>query len=274
MDINERREALRARVREKLSGEEPETEEELVVQETEVLAATTEGEDLLLIQETNGLLALASSLIFIGSVLGIITGILLLQGNPAELLSQSLDQESVVDVYGIVLEAESGESMEDVLVELIDEESKVVIQTTETNSYGYYQFENVVPSSHILRVSSEGFVTIERTFAPNTATQAPFTLIEGNGTVNEDFTQTNSGWSLENAIALSTGIALVTILAGVVGIKAAVDSRKASNYRRTQYLAGFALFSRGFIIFGPFLILCGMGLMILAKDEFQHLEVE
>ena len=55
--------------------------------------------------------------------------------------------------------------------------------------------------------------------------------------------------TLENAIALSTGIALVTILAGVVGIKAAVDSRKASNYRRTQYLAGFALFSRGFIIF-------------------------
>ena len=45
MDINERREALRARVREKLSGEEPETEE-LVVQETEVIAATTEGEDL------------------------------------------------------------------------------------------------------------------------------------------------------------------------------------------------------------------------------------
>jgi hypothetical protein len=273
MDINERREALRARVREKLSGEEPETEE-LVVQETEVIAATTEGEDLLLIEETNGLLALASSLIFIGSVLGIITGILLLQGNPAELLNGTLDQESVVDVYGIVLLAESGESMEDVLIELIDEDTKEVIQTTETNSYGYYQFENVVPSSHILRVSSEGFVTIERTFTPNTATQTPFTLSEGNGTVEEDFTQTNSGWSLENAIALSTGIALVTILAGVVGIKAAVDSRKASNYRRTQYLAGFALFSRGFIIFGPFLILCGMGLMILAKDEFQHPEVE
>ena len=273
MDINERREALRARVREKLSGEEPETEE-LVVQETEVIAATTEGEDLLLIEETNGLLALASSLIFIGSVLGIITGILLLQGNPAELLNDTLDQESVVDVYGIVLLAESGESMEDALIELIDEDTKEVIQTTETNSYGYYQFENVVPSSHIRRVSSEGFVTIERTFTPNTATQTPFTLSEGNGTVEEDFTQTNSGWSLENAIALSTGIALVTILAGVIGIKAAVDSRKASNYRRTQYLAGFALFSRGFIIFGPFLILCGMGLMILAKDEFQHPEVE
>ena len=70
MDINERREALRARVRSKLSGEEEEPEE-LVVQASEVQAATTEGEDLLLIDESNGLLALASSLIFIGSVLGI-----------------------------------------------------------------------------------------------------------------------------------------------------------------------------------------------------------
>tara|TARA_Y100000994_G_scaffold235561_1_gene225345 strand:- start:42 stop:167 length:126 start_codon:yes stop_codon:yes gene_type:complete len=41
MDINERREALRARVRKKISGQEE--EEELVVQETEIVASTTEG---------------------------------------------------------------------------------------------------------------------------------------------------------------------------------------------------------------------------------------
>lgn len=272
MDINERREALRARVRKKISGEEE--EEELVVQETEIVASTTEGEDFLIIEENNGLLALASSLIFIGSILGIITGLLLLQGNPAELLSNTLDQDSVVDVYGIVLEAETGDSIEGVLVELIDVETNNVIQTSETNSYGYYQFENVVSKSHIIRVSLDSFVTVERTFTPESATQAPFTLTEGNGTIEEDFTQTNSGWSLENAIALSTGIALVTILAGIVGINAAYGARRATNYRRTQYLAGFALFSRGFIVFGPFLILCGMGLMILARDEFQDYEVE
>ena len=85
MDINERRDALRARVQQKLSGNEPEEEEEeLVVQDTEIIESTTEGQDLLMIEETNGLLALASSLIFVGSVLGIITGLLLLQGNPAE----------------------------------------------------------------------------------------------------------------------------------------------------------------------------------------------
>ena len=273
MDINERREALRARVRSKLSGEEEEPEE-LVVQTSEVQAATTEGEDLLLVDDSNGLLALASSLIFIGSVLGIITGLLLLQGNPAELLNNTLEGDDAVDVYGIVLEAESGDSMEGVQIQLIKEESGNLIQETQTNSYGYYNFENVPPESYILRVSMESYVTVERTFTPDSATQAPFTLTEGNGTVEEDFRQSNSGWSLENAVALSTGIALVTILAGVVGLKAAVDTRSAKNYRRTQYLAGFALFSRGFIVFGPFLILCGMGLMILARDEFQAAEVE
>ena len=91
MDINERREALRARVRKKLHGEEE--DDELVVQETEIVASSTQGEELLLIDESTGLLTLASSLIFIGSVLGIITGLLLLQGNPAELLNSSLEQE-------------------------------------------------------------------------------------------------------------------------------------------------------------------------------------
>ena len=273
MDINERREALRARVRNKLSGVEEEPEE-LVVEESEVQAATTEGEDLLLIDESNGLLALASSLIFIGSILGIITGLLLLQGNPVELLNNTLESDGPVDVYGIVLEAETGDSMEGVLVELIELESGTLIQETQTNSYGYYKFENVLSKEHVLRVSIDSFVTIERTFTPDSATQAPFTLTEGNGTSEEDFRQANSGWSLQNAVALSTGIGLITILAGVVGLKAAVDTRSARNYRRTQYLAGFALFSRGFIIFGPFLILCGMGLMILAKDEFQSSEVE
>lgn len=273
MDINERREALRARVRNKLSGED-EAPEELIVQQSEVQAATTEGEDLLLIDDSNGLLALASSLIFIGSVLGIITGMLLLQGNPAELLNNTLESDGPVDVYGIVLEAESGDSMEGVVIQLVEVDSGDIIQETETNSYGYYSFKNVLSEEHILRVSMDSFMTVERTFTPNSATQAPFTLTKGNGTLEEDFTQANSGWSLQNAVALSTGIALVTILAGVVGLKAAIDTRTARNYRRTQYLAGFALFSRGFIVFGPFLILCGMGLMILARDEFQASEVE
>ena len=275
MDINERRDALRARVRKKLDGEdEILEEEELVVQEQEIIMSTTQNEELLFLEDKNGLLTLASSLIFIGSVLGIITGLLLLQGNPTDLLGNTLEVDDVIDVRGIVLESESGDSIEGVTIELLDVDTKTVLQTANTNSYGYYEFENVVPEPHVLRVTLEGYKTVERTISATNVNQDAFTLTTGEGIVVEDETTSSSGWTLENAVALSTGIALVTIVAGVVGLYSAVGARKQQHYRRTQYFAGIALLSRGFIVFGPFLILCGMGLMVLAKDEFEQPEVE
>ena len=99
MDINERRDALRARVRKKLDkSDESSEEDELVVQEQEIIMSTTQNEELLVIEDKNGLLALASSLIFIGSVLGIITGLLLLQGNPTDLLGNTLEVDDVIAV--------------------------------------------------------------------------------------------------------------------------------------------------------------------------------
>jgi hypothetical protein len=275
MDINERRDALRARVRKKLDGEdEIHEEEELVVQEQEIIMSTTQNEELLFLEDKNGLLTLASSLIFIGSVLGIITGLLLLQGNPTDLLGNTLEVDDVIDVRGIVLESESGDSIEGVTIELLDVDSKTVLQTANTNSYGYYEFENIAPEPHILRVTLEGYKTVERTISATNVNQDAFTLTTGEGVVVEDETTSSSGWTLENAVALSTGIALVTIVAGVIGLYSAVGARKQEHYRRTQYFAGIALLSRGFIVFGPFLILCGMGLMVLAKDEFEEPEVE
>jgi hypothetical protein len=275
MDINERRDALRARVRKKLDGEdEILEEEELVVQEQEIIMSTTQNEELLFLEDKNGLLTLASSLIFIGSVLGIITGLLLLQGNPTDLLGNTLEVDDVIDVRGIVLESESGDSIEGATIELLEINSKTVLQTVSTNSYGYYEFENVAPEPHILRVSLEGYKTVERTISATNVNQDAFTLTTGEGIVVEEQTTSSSGWTLENAVALSTGIALVTIVAGVVGLYSAVGARKQQHYRRTQYFAGIALLSRGFIVFGPFLILCGMGLMVLAKDEFEEPEVE
>jgi hypothetical protein len=275
MDINERRDALRARVRKKLDGEdEINEEEELVVQEQEIIMSTTQNEELLFLEDKNGLLTLASSLIFIGSVLGIITGLLLLQGNPTDLLGNTLEVDDVIDVRGIVLESESGDSIEGVTIELLDVDSKTVLQTANTNSYGYYEFENIAPEPHILRVTLEGYKTVERTISATNVNQDAFTLTTGEGVVVEDETTSSSGWTLENAVALSTGIALVTIVAGVIGLYSAVGARKQEHYRRTQYFAGIALLSRGFIVFGPFLILCGMGLMVLAKDGFEQPEVE
>ena len=236
--------------------------------------STTQNEELLFLEDKNGLLTLASSLIFICSVLGIITGLLLLQGNPTDLLGNTLEVDDVIDVRGIVLESESGDSIEGVTIELLDVDSKTVLQTANTNSYGYYEFENIAPEPHILRVTLEGYKTVERTISATNVNQDAFTLTTGEGVVVEDETTSSSGWTLENAVALSTGIALVTIVAGVIGLYSAVGARKQEHYRRTQYFAGIALLSRGFIVFGPFLILCGMGLMVLAKDEFEEPEVE
>lgn len=275
MDINERRDALRARVRKKLDeSDEPSEEDELVVQEQEIIMSATQNEELLVIEDKNGLLALASSLIFIGSVLGIITGLLLLQGNPTDLLGNTLEVDDVIDVRGIVLESESGESMDGVTIELLEIESKTILQTAITNSYGYYEFENVAPEPHTIRVTLDGYKIVERTISATNVNQDAFTLTIGEGVIQEDETTERSGWTLENAVALSTGIALVTVLAGVFGLYSAVGARTQKRYRRTQYFAGVALLSRGFIVFGPFLILCGMGLMVLAKDEFDQPEVE
>ena len=275
MDINERRDALRARVRKKLDGvDEIPEEDELVVQEQEITMSTTQNEDILFIEDKNGLLALASSLIFIGSVLGIITGLLLLQGNPTDLLGNTLEVDDVIDIRGIVLESESGDSIEGVTIELLEIGGNTILQTATTNSYGYYEFENIVPEQHIIRVTLDGYKSVERTISATNVNQDAFTLTPGEGLVQEDETTSSSGWTLENAVALSTGIALVTIAAGVVGLYSAVGARTQKRYRRTQYFAGIALLSRGFIVFGPFLILCGMGLMVLAKDEFDQTEVE
>ena len=58
------------------------------------------------------------------------------------------------------------------------------------------------------------------------------------------------------------------MITALVGFQAAVEVRRAKRYRRTQYLAGIALFSRGLILFGPLLILIGMILLVIAKEQF------
>jgi hypothetical protein len=77
------------------------------------------------------------------------------------------------------------------------------------------------------------------------------------------------GWSLEAAVSLSTIIGLFTLGTALIGVHSSIEARRGKRYRRTQYLAGIAIFSRGLIIFGPVLILCGMGLLILSKDGFE-----
>ena len=279
-DFEERRKALKERVKKQLEqSSNDSTVEEIVVLEnsTETSIDSSEKRNLerllqLEIDDKSRIRKFASILILIGSILGIFSGAIILQGNPSELLNSSIfEQTQSVDITGQTLDLE-GNGIYNVSIILLDYESSETIQSTLTNDNGYFQLKDVKADRMILKVSLEGYDTIERTFVAVDGFMQPFTMKNGSGLVTEDFTSEESGWSLEAAVALSTFIGIMTILTGFVGIQASIETKRAKRYRRTQYLAGVSLFSRGLIIFGPILILAGMGLLVLTKEQFEDIE--
>lgn len=279
-DFEERRKALKERVKKQLEqSSNQETNEDIVVPKssTDTSVDTSEKMNLerllqLEMDDKSRIRKLASILILVGSILGIFSGGIILQGNPSELLNSSVfDQTQSVDITGQTLDLE-GHGIYNVSIILLDYDSSETIQSTLTNDNGYFQLKNVKADRMILRVSLDGYDTIERTFDAVDGFMQPFTMKNGSELVTEDFVTEESGWSLEAAVGLSTFIGVMTILTGIVGIQASIETKRAKRYRRTQYLAGISLFSRGLIIFGPLLILAGMGLLVLTKEQFEDVE--
>ena len=270
--FDERREALKARVKKQLEDSTTQTSEpELVVSETELVVEDIGFDGILELEydDKARIRKIASVLILVGSLLGIFSGGIILQGNPSELLNSSLfEQTQSVDITGQTLDIE-GESLYNVRIDLVDYDSSETLQTTYTNDNGYFQLKDVKAETMLLRVSLEGYNTIERTFDAVDGIMQPFTMKNGSEVTKEFRQSEDSGWSLEAAVGLSTFIGVMTIITGIVGIQASVETRRAKRYRRTQYLAGISLFSRGLILFGPILILAGMGLLALSKEQFE-----
>ena len=270
----QRMEALRARVKAKkeaaLAGE---VEDELVVSTAELESATTEAEDewyAMIDRDADRWRNLAAALIFIGSLLGIMSGALILQGNPSELLNTSFFAESdTVDISGTALEDVDGNGVENVSVELLDATTKAVLNSTATDAFGYFSMSNVQQDVHIIVFSKEGYTTVERTFVPDNVGLDPVTMKPGNGTRQESDDQSIPGWTLDNAVGLSTIIGILTIGTALLGVQSAAEIRRGKHYRRSQYLAAGALFSRGLIIVGPALILFGMIVNLFAKEDFE-----
>lgn len=302
-DREKRLAALRSRVADKLSDDQPEPENVPVMSSnqknrgsslTDQAKFVQESADLLIdsetvkeavsiaskrVEEAQGMIAssdmkrlrsLASLLIISGSILGIISGALLLAGNPADLLNTSLfDESSVVDYAGNVWEADSGDSVEGAYVELLNVDTKVEIQSTTTDENGFFRFDNVSTQEQILRITKDGYTTVERYVTPDEAGESVITLTPGTGVSVEGERVDNSGWTKENAVFLSSAIGMLTLLFGLIGVQASIEASRGKKYRRTQYLAGLALFSRGLIIFGPSLILLGMIILIFTKGQFE-----
>ena len=282
-DFDERREALKARVQAQIEASkeaklerQKSASEELVVDESDLNDAIAQAneefnEHMASMENANAsqLRTLAASLILVGSILGMASGGLILQGNPADLINafSVIGNDESVDVSGIVLEPD-GSAVADVNVELMNVDSGEVIGLTTTDSNGYFWFKSIDVTELQLTFTLDGHTTVERIFIPDGAQIKPITLREGTGTVVENEIVSRDGWNTENAVALSTAVGVLTVLTGLIGVQSAVEARRAKRYRRTQYLAGLALFSRGLIIFGPALILAGMMLLMKSRDQF------
>lgn len=282
MDREARLSALRSRVRSTLDGEQS---DEIVIDSVDSSVDDLSNVERLSIEsmswgqglereDSERIRLTAAVLIFVGSVLGIMSGLLLLQGNPVDLLAaELLETTPTVDLRMQVLEAESGDALEGLTVEWLDLDTETVLQTAMTGSSGWFEFEGVVTEPRLLRVTGEGYVTSEIEMVAQAAGSPPVTMTPGSGTERLVMTTGNEGqWSLDDATRLSTAIGIATILTGAVGLLAGLEVRRAKKYRRTQYLAGIGLFSRGLILFGPALILLGMVLLTLTKGQFRDWE--
>ncbi|MCH1528233.1 MAG: carboxypeptidase regulatory-like domain-containing protein [Candidatus Poseidoniaceae archaeon] len=283
-EIEARRQALKERVQAQIQASREAKEEreltaasELVVDESDLNAAIEEAnqdfnEHMASLNKANAsqLRTLAASLILVGSILGMASGGLILQGNPAELMNSFslLGDDETVDVSGIALETD-GAAISGVEVELLSYEGQDIIGVTTTDENGYFWFKTIDITELQLTFTLDGHKTVERIFIPDGAQIRPVTMHLGNETVVENEIQSSDGWNSEDAVALSTAVGVLTVLTGLVGVQAAVGARRAKRYRRTQYLAGVALFSRGLIIFGPAMILAGMVMLMISKDQFE-----
>ena len=221
------------------------------------------------VDETYQVRKIASTLILVGSILGMVTGGLILQGNPSDLLTSPLFSNSEsVDVHGLIID-ESGDIVINATIELVDLTDNLVIQDTISDENGRFLFTGIIVKKSLLRISKEGHITVERTFVPQEVGVDAITLNSGEGIREEEDDSIAQGWSLEAAVSLSTIIGLFTLATSLVGVHSSIEARRGEKYRRTQFMAGIGIFSRGLIIFGPILILCGMGLLILSRDGFE-----
>ena len=271
--FEERRAALRERVQKQITAEDTiespsEIDNPNTTIEREIVVKPMIDLDY---DDREKIRVIVAVLILVGSILGIISGGILLQGNPDELLNSSLFNEvETVDITGQVLTVD-GVTLENASVELFEDGSVQYIQSTTSDENGYFQFYNVEPEMMKIMVIIDGYVSEERIFLAENGLIKPFTMEEGNSSnVNQEpYRGSDGGWSLEAAVALSTFLGVVTIITGFVGIQASVEVRRGTRYRRTQYLAGIGLFSRGLIWIGPILILAGMALNSLVKEQYE-----
>ena len=217
---------------------------------------------------------IASALVMIGALMGIVSGALILQGNPSGLLNSSIFRTTdSLDIHGLILD-EEGEPVANVSIELVDPESNSAIKSSKSDEFGRYVIDAVLVKNYELHVSKSGYQTVILSFKPEPIGISPITMVVGEGERTKDELSATEGWSMENAVALATFEGVFTIACALVGVHASFEIKRKKRYRRAQSFCWVGLFSRGLIIFGPALILLGMIFTMLDKEDFEDQQVK
>jgi len=207
-------------------------------------------------------------LIIIGSLLGTWLGILLVSGNPDEILSTTPDLYS--DVSGFVISEitdneSGGEPVEGVRVRLLSIEGATTGKETFTDSEGRFTILEVRREPVLLSFTHSGNNTTKFYFVPGDDAQIIITMTEGNG---ENVIDRRGESYQSTSVSIATAIALMTVLFGLMGVYGGLEAYRGNSYRRSWWFSFLGLWSRGMIFIGPLLILIGMGLVTLSKEQF------
>jgi uncharacterized membrane protein/5-hydroxyisourate hydrolase-like protein (transthyretin family) len=210
-------------------------------------------------------------LIIIGSLLGVQLGVLLVSANPDEILSSTLDaSDEYSDISGIVISELSGndtggEPIEGVRVRLLSVEGATTGKETFTDSNGRFSIPEIRRESALLSFTHTGNNTTKLYFVPGDEAQITVTMSKGNG---ENVIDMRGESHQAQSVSIATAIALLTVLLGLTGVYGGVEAYRSNSYRRSWWLSFLGLWSRGMIFIGPLLILIGMGLVTLSKEQF------
>tara|TARA_B100000963_G_scaffold51202_3_gene39320 strand:+ start:1541 stop:2314 length:774 start_codon:yes stop_codon:yes gene_type:complete len=212
-----------------------------------------------------------SFLIGIGSVLGVVLGLLLIAVDPSDLLEGPRASSNTADLDGMVIEAlesetKGGEPLENASLMLTDLEGSLLAGPIFSNSAGRFSFDDVPRAEIRLEVEFEGYISEHRLLVPGDSSQIVISMVNGSGTTNVIDLRGES--HLDDSALLGTLIALATIICGLAGVSASITAYQGKAYRRTQFFAFLALWSRGGVFIGPLLILIGMAIISATKLQF------
>ncbi len=219
----------------------------------------------------------AIALIIAGSLMGLWFGALLFAADPQDVLENPLFiDQSTATVSGQILSAvdegnlTGGDPIEGIQVILLNIDDEPTSHSAYTNRDGRFLMSDVPKDeSYILKVAHAGNQTLRITFNPGDQADLSLTLTPGEGVIEEDLRRDSH---LESAVLLASVVASLTVVSALFGLAGAAEARRGKHYRRTQYLCGIALFSRGGIFIGPTLILAGMGMLSATKSHFEDFE--